>query len=197
MAEYGGKTGKRRTFHLEIAYLHAFVAERLYLSILPGVLDAQTYLTSLRTVETAAGACDAAYHIISRNAVYQFAVCHSNIWGSFLGAPVHVGSEGLLQSEVADTVAVGIVVEKSVKTDTFYRSNERAERSFGLQTAARADTYDGELAERGLVLPRIEVDIGEGIQFVNHDVYIVATDAGGKCRDTLAFIVAGDGVEFA
>ena len=66
-----------------------------------------------------------------------------------------------------------------------------------MQTTARADAYQFQLAEFGLFFTGLEVDVCQGVQFVHHNVDIVATDARGDYRDAFAFVCTGYGLEFA
>ena len=43
----------------------------------------------------------------------------------------------------------------------------------------------------------LEVDIGEGIELIHHDLDIVASDAVGECCHSLALVGAGDGVKLS
>ena len=49
----------------------------------------------------------------------------------------------------------------------------------------------------GLLLARIIINVGEGIELVGHNVDIVAADAMTLAGDALAFIHTSDGVELA
>ena len=49
----------------------------------------------------------------------------------------------------------------------------------------------------GLFRAGIEVDVGKGVEFGHDDVDVVATDARGEDRDTLALIGARDAMELA
>ena len=49
----------------------------------------------------------------------------------------------------------------------------------------------------GLVVALLEVDVGECIQLVHHDVDVVATDARAEDCDAFALIRACDGMELA
>ena len=106
-----------------------------------------------------------------------------------------MGAKRFLEGQVADTVAVGIVVEQAVEADALDGSNESAQRCLGLQAAAGADAHKGQAAKPVAVLSRGEINVGQSVQFVDHDVDVVATDAGGERREAFPVISACDAVE--
>lgn len=205
VSEDGGKTGKSRRLHLKVAYLQfpwravftGVIPEGLDLGILLGVLNLHPDSSALRAIETSASDGDATNHVIGGNLLQESGVGGCHIGSAFLWRPVHVLTEGLLQFKVAHPVAVGIVVEQAVEAYALLACNEGTQGSFGLETTASADAHEGELAKLGIVLACLEVDVCQGIQFVHHDVYVVASDTGGKHGDALAMVCSRDGAEFA
>ena len=54
-----------------------------------------------------------------------------------------MGAEGLLDVEIADAIAVGIVVEQAVEAYAFDACYVGAEGSVGLESSAGAYAYEG------------------------------------------------------
>ena len=67
----------------------------------------------------------------------------------------------------------------------------------GLQTAAGADAHKRQRAVRGLLGPQLEVDVGQCVEFVHHNVDVVAADARRQHRHALLAIGARHRVELA
>ena len=103
----------------------------------------------------------------------------------------------MLDVEVADAIAVGIVVEQSVKAYALDACYVGAEGGVGLESSTCAYAYEGELSEGGTVLTCLEVDVGKSVELVDYDVDIVTAYACGEDCDAFAVVCAGDGVEFA
>ena len=95
--------------------------------------------------------------------------------------------ESLFHIKVADVVAACIVVEQAVEANALHAGNKGSQGCFGLQTSTSSDTDKGERPMLGLVLTLLEIDVGEGIQLVHHDVEVVAadamTEACSRCHD--------------
>ena len=66
-----------------------------------------------------------------------------------------------------------------------------------LQGAGGADADDVEGAQIFPDFAGLEVDIGEGIQFVDDDVDIIGSDAGGEDGEAFGTDITGMGNEFA
>ena len=66
-----------------------------------------------------------------------------------------------------------------------------------MQAAAGADAHQFQLAQFRFYFAGVEVDVGQRVQLVHHDVDVVAPYAGAHHRDALAPAGAGDGVELA
>ena len=66
-----------------------------------------------------------------------------------------------------------------------------------LQASTGADAHQGEAAEGGAFGASGKVDIGQSIEFVDHDVDVVAPDTRGNHCETLAFVSSGHGAELA
>ena len=105
--------------------------------------------------------------------------------------------EGLLHGYVAHHIASGVVVQQAIEADALDRGHETSRRCEGLQAAAGADAYHGECAMLVFLHAGLVVDIGQRVEFVDHNVDVVAANAVTLTGDALAFIGAGDGVELA
>ena len=60
----------------------------------------------------------------------------------------------------------------------------------GLQSATGAYAHHLQLGELRLLCASRKVDIGQSVQFVHHDVNVVAPDTRGQHGDTLAVVCA-------
>ena len=105
--------------------------------------------------------------------------------------------EGFLHGNVADHIAAGIVVEQSVETDALDGGNERTCGCEGLQASAGADAYHRQRAVFLFLFAGVVVNIGQCVEFVDHDVDVVAANAVRLAGDALALVHAGNGVELA
>ena len=99
--------------------------------------------------------------------------------------------------EVADAVAVGIVVEQTVEAYALDAGYVGAEGGVGLETSACAYTYEGELTECGVVLAGLEIDVGKSIELVDNDINVVTAYTCGEDGDAFAVVCACNGVELA
>ena len=104
-------------------------------------------------------------------------------------------AERFFEFQVAHLMTAGIEVEESVEANTLCRGDKRANRGVGLQSATGAYTHDGETTEGVVFLTCGEVDIGEGIELVEHDIDIVTSYTCAHHGDTLVGITTGDGGE--
>ena len=100
--------------------------------------------------------------------------------------------EGALQGEVAHGISSGIEVEQAVKSDGHLRADEGAYRRVRLEAAARADAYQLKSAQDVALLTCLEVDVGQGVQLVQYDVDVVASDAGADYSNAFVLVGAGD-----
>ena len=112
-------------------------------------------------------------------------------------APLHVGQESLLQSEVAHGITSPVEVQQSVEADGDFRTDEGAQGGIRLQPATRPDADQLKGAQDRVLPAGPEVDVGKGIQLVEHDVDVVTTDAGRYDRDAFALPRSSNGVELA
>ena len=62
--------------------------------------------------------------------------------------------------------------------------------------AAGSDAHEGERGVLGFLGAGFEIDILQRIELVDYDIDIIASYSGALHSDSLAFICAGDGVEF-
>ena len=105
--------------------------------------------------------------------------------------------ESLLKVEVADAVACGVVVQEAIESDALHRGYECAERCLWLQASAGADTDKCQRAVGIFLCAGVEVDIGEGVELVDYDIYIVGTYAVADTHYRFAGIRAAYGAKFA
>ena len=96
--------------------------------------------------------------------------------------------KSLFQCDITGLIAVSIVVEEAVEADASRRSNERTERCLRLKSATCADSYDGKSAVFRLVGPCFEVYVGEGIELIDYDIYVITANTRGLNRYSLAFV---------
>lgn len=156
-----------------------------------------TQLSSLRTIEPTASYRYTMYHIAPGYAAAEFLVGmnHVGVGDAEIAAPTQVIEQGPLHGKVAHGITPGIEVEQSVEADADVRADERACRSKRLQSATGADTHYFQLPELRLLLTRLEVDVGQGIQLVDHNVDVVAPDAGREHGDAFTLVTTCNGLE--
>ena len=171
--------------------------ECFYLCIKLWVGEWGTQFSALRTVETAAGDGDSSNHVVAGYLIEQLRVVIYTVWIAYLVHPFYLALELCLCFEVADLVAAGVEVDEAVEADALLRCYEGSGWAFWLQTAAGADAHEGEGGVLGFLGAGGEVDVLQGIEFVDHDIDVVAADSGALHGDSLAFIGAGDGVELS
>jgi len=92
---------------------------------------------------------------------------------------------------------VAIKIEKIVDAQAMGGGYEAIDGYIGLQGPGGAEADDIEGSEGGLDLAGIEVDIGEGIEFVDDDIDIIGADAGGEDGEAFLADEAGMGDELA
>ena len=197
MAEERGEACEGGGLHFEVTDLHALVLERLDLLVLFRVGNIGTELATLRTVETSTGYGIAANHIILGYLVNQVSIGNGHIGSTLDGVPLHVLGEGTLHGNVANHVTSGIVVQKTIETDAFDRSDETACGCEGLQTTASADAYHGQRAMLVALGASSVVDVCQCVELIDHDIDVITADAMALAGDALAFVGAGDGMELA
>ena len=105
--------------------------------------------------------------------------------------------ESSLQLQVRGLVTTGIEVEQPVEADALDARNECAGGRVGLQSAACSHTDKGQRAVTGFLSTRLEIDVGQCVKLVHHDVDVVAPDARTQRSDALALVSAGDSMELA
>lgn len=196
MTEEKGKTGEGRTLHLEVVDAQTVILECFNLLIKFRVGKWGTEFAALRSVETATGYGNSAYHIIAGYLVEQFRIVVYTVWVANLVVPFYLALEFCLCFEVADFVATGIEVDESVETDALLRGYEGSGWAVELQAAAGSDAHEGERGVLGFLGAGFEIDVLQRIELVDYDIDIIASYSGALYSDSLAFICAGDGVEF-
>ena len=184
-------------FHLEVGDLPAFIAEALDALVLVGVSEGKAYLAPLWTKESSAGDGDASHHLFAGDAVDEFGVGIDDVGGTEEGIPVEMFLEGFLEGEVTDFVAAGIEVEQAVEADALAGGDVGADGILGLQSSTGADSHEVEDAEIVLDGAGLEINVGEGVDLVEDDIDVVASDTSGNNGDALTVVPARYGVEFA
>ena len=71
---------------------------------------------------------------------------------------------------------IAIEVEQSIETDALYRCNKCACRREWLQTSTGSDAYECQGAMLFSLFSCLVVDISQRVEFVNHDVYVIASN---------------------
>ena len=93
MTEEKGKTGEGRTLHLEVVDAQTVILECFNLLIKFRVGKWGTEFAALRSVETATGYGDSAYHIIAGYLVEQFLIVVYTVWVANLVVPFYLALE--------------------------------------------------------------------------------------------------------
>ncbi len=103
--------------------------------------------------------------------------------------------ECFLEIEVCHLIASGIVIEHAVESYRMLGNDGGAETQFRLQGTAGADANEGEHTLLFANLARLEIDIGEGIEFVDNDVDVVGSDTMTETHYGLALVSAAYSME--
>ena len=147
------------------------------------------------TIETAASYRDATHHIATCDSIEQLWVVVHAVWVADLLYPFYLTLELCLCLQVTYLVAMRIEVEQTIKTDALLGSHESAGWCIELQTTTGADSYQCQCGVLWFLGTGLEVDILERIQFVDHDVDVVASDTCALHGDALTLIGTRDGME--
>lgn len=197
VAHKASEAGQRRTLHFVVGDFPALVIEFLDAAVKVGVGKGQTQLAALRTVEADGRDGVAAHHVIAAYHVDEFLVGVHDIGFGPEWIPAGMLAECFFEIEVGHFIAAGIIVEHTVEAKRFFGYHGSAERQFGLQSARCADAHHGETAFFGPYLAGLEVDVGQGVEFVDYNVDIVGADTVAEAHYGFALVGASDGVEFA
>lgn len=191
------KALERGAFHLVVSDLPAIVFKSLYAAVEVGIGKRQTELAALGAIEAYGRDSISAHHVAAADALDEFGIGVDNVWLRPQRVPACVLAEILLKIEVGHFVASGIVVEDTVEADGFLGDNRCAKAEFGLESTGCADAHEGEHTLIVADLAGLEVYVGESVEFVDHNVDVVGSDAMAKTHDGLAFVCAAYRVEFA
>ena len=106
-------------------------------------------------------------------------------------------AELTLEVEIGHFVASGIIVEHTVEAYGFGGYDGGAEFELRLEGSGSADAYHSEGAVVGAHFACFKVDIGRGVELVDHYVDIVGAYAVAQTHYGLALVGATYGVELA
>lgn len=185
------------TFHLVVGDALSLVAE--VGDAIVDVLDCNvaTKYATLRPIEAVGSDGAATHHVVACDAVDQFRVSSDYVWACRLGRIVDEFHECVLEAEVSNLIAAFVESQDAIPTDGFFAHEESAEWDILLHTATSADTHDLKGTMLVLLGAGGEVDVRQGVEFVEHDIAVVGTNTGRDAGDTLAVVLACDGVELA
>ena len=147
-------------------------------------------LAPLRAKETSCRNGNPIHHVALIDARKKFRIIINYVGSSFLWIPLHVLGKGMLKVEVAYCIATGIVVEQTIKADTLARAHIGAYWRVRLQAATSTDAYHLQLTKYRMLGASIKVYICQSIQFINHNIDIIAPNASREHCDSLSFITS-------
>lgn len=197
MALQTGQSCQGRAFHFKVGDAVSLVLEAFDFLVLVRVGQGDAELTSLRTEEAAAGHGHAANHVGAGDAVHQFLVGMNHVGsrGAEVTCPAQVVKQSAFHGQVAHGVASFVKVQEAVESHRDFGTDEGAYGRVGLQAAAGTDAHDFQLSEGVVFFAGLEVDVGQRIDFIHHDVDVIAPDAGRGHHDAFAFVGTGDGTK--
>ena len=105
--------------------------------------------------------------------------------------------ECLFHGNVANYVTASIIVQQAVEADALHTGDKTTRRREWLEAATCTDADHSECAVLVKFLTRLIVDVGQGVEFVDHDVDVVTSDAMRLASDSLALVCTRDGMELA
>ncbi len=108
-----------------------------------------------------------------------------------------LGDKRLQQFIVFFLVIGSVEIEQVVDTESMGGDDEAVHRDIRLQGARGADADDGQCAEMRFDGAGDEIDIGQGVEFIEDDVDIVRADTGGDDGKAHPANIARVGNEFA
>ena len=159
-------------------------------------MSPEPHPAALRGVESRRGDGDAlARHVLEKRQQRGVGVDAIGLGQQFV--PARVGDERTLHVEVANLVAPLVVVQQPVESDRRAGEDQLAHADVGLNGSGRPQTHQRELPLLGLLLPGLEVDVGQRVELRYGDVDVADADAGREHRHAPALVGAGNGVEFA
>ena len=103
--------------------------------------------------------------------------------------------QSTFHGQVAHRVTSFVEVQEAVESYGDSGTDVGAYRRIRLQTAAGTDTHNFQLTEGIVFFTGLEIDVGQCVEFVHYDVYVVASDTGRGYRDAFALISTGHGTK--
>lgn len=197
VSHQGCQSGERRALHLEVGDFPSVPLECLYLPVQIRVGQRQAQFPPLRTVESVGGNRRAPQDVVPADLLEERRVCRDNVWLHPCYLPVQLPDKFLLHRCITYFLAVCVEIQYPVEADGMLGGDVGPDRREGLQSAARAQADEGQLAEVGPDGARRKVDVCQRIQLRQHDVDIVAADAVRDDAEAFAPERAGYGVKFA
>ena len=199
MPQQTGQSGHGRAFHLVVHDAPSVVDKPLDLGILLRIGQGKTQTAPLRPVKSAGRKRNAARHVLSGYLFGQSGIGMNGIGMSraLRTGPTHVSQEGLFQPRVAHIVASGVIIQQTVQSDGYLRTDERAQRRIRLQSSAGAYANDVERRRLFFQATGAKVYVCQCIQLVHHDVDVVTPYSRGDHADAFSAVTPRDGVKFA
>ena len=180
-------------------YYNKYINEEYLEQELPAsntnILTWQTKFTALRSIKSVCSYCHATDNIVSGNLFDQRMIGWYDIRRKAGKFQVQLFLQSCFKSCIPGTFGVCIEVNDTIETNGFFSGNVRADRNKRLQTSRCPDANQSQLFKCRFYGTGREVDIGQCIQFVQYNIYIVRSDAVGYNCDTLSFIGTGYSVE--
>jgi len=161
-----------------------------------GLVEAQAKDPSLGTVEAGAGDGDALVEAVHK-VFEEGRAGRTDIGMGQAVVQLGLSRKGLQEGAVLIRGIIPVKIQQVVDTQAMGAGHKAVDRNIFLQAAGSAHADDGKGGGLGFDHPGGEVDIGQGVQLIENDVYIVGADAGGDDGDPFLSYVACVGNEFA
>ena len=111
--------------------------------------------------------------------------------------PARMADESLLQRQVADRIASLVIAQQAVEAARRAREEELSDPDVGLEGSRSAQSDERQLPFLGLLLPRGEVHVGQGVELRDADVDVADSDTRREHGHAFAAVGARYGTEFA
>jgi len=184
-----------RCFHLEIGDAVGTVGEVGEAVDEFGLGEAEAQYAALRAIKTGAGDGDAMVEA-GGEMPQQGGAGAADIGLSEAVVQLGLGSEGMEQLALVFAGLVAVEIQEVVDAEAMGGRHKAVDGDIFLEGAAGSHTDDGEGGEGSFDGAGGKVDIGEGVELVEHDVDIVRADAGGDYGEAFLADAAGVGNEF-
>lgn len=182
-------------FHLVVGDVAAVVTETEDLLVEVGGCERYSHHASLGCIETDGGYGVAAYHVVAPDTLHKFRVCVNHIRVRPGTEPAGMVHELPLEVEVAHLVAFRVEIKYAVGAYRLLGYHVIANMKVFEDRAGSAHTHHVEGAVLRLYLAGLEIDVGERVEFRDHNLDVVGTDAVGDTHHILTFIFAANGVK--